>query len=98
MSQLRQALRDRATRTRPTLVTLGIAGMTGAPMIGLALVLTRFGYIKNEGQADGVLSAIYMGGFLSTATALRLLRVTGRGKTGAVISYIQIVGLLLAAT
>jgi hypothetical protein len=80
------------------LITLGAGAIVGAPMIGIALVSSRFGYIRNEGQADGVLSAIYMGGFLCTATALRLLRVTGRGRTGAVISYIQIAGLLLAAT
>jgi hypothetical protein len=79
-------------------MALGVAGMVGAPMIGLALFLSKFGLIKSEGQADGALSAIYMGGFVCIATALRFARITGRGRTGALISFIQIVGLLLAAT
>jgi hypothetical protein len=98
MTLLRQALADSATQPRFALIWLGVAGRIGAPMIGLALLLSRFGYIRNTGQADGVLSTIYMGGFLCTATALRLARVTGRGRTGAVISSVQIIGLLLATT
>jgi hypothetical protein len=92
----RPGLRDVSIGTPSPLNWLGRAGMIGAPMIGLALLLSKFGYIRNTGQVDGLLSTIYMGGFLCTAIGLRIAGVTGRDKVGTVISAIQIAGLVLA--
>ena len=62
----------------------------GAPMIGISLILARFGYIRTGGPVDGLLSTVYIAGFLSSAIALRRLRVTGHGNAGRLISMIQI--------
>ena len=65
-------------------------------MIGLSASLTKFGYIKVNGRMDGSLSTLYICGFLSIAIAFRALRVTGRGRTGLIISSVQLTALVLA--
>src|SRR5689334_19584846 len=81
---------------RRLLTVLGAAGFLGAPMIGIALVLAHLGYVSMTGRVDGLLSAVYMLGFLCSAVGLRVLRVTGRSVGGAVISWIQVTGAVLA--
>lgn len=88
---------QRLTREQRHVISrLAMAGVLAAPMIGLSLLLSKLGYIKNTGRIDGFLSTIYMVGFLCVAIGLRLARVTGRGNSGTIVSGIQIIGLLLA--
>ena len=65
-------------------------------MIGISLLLAHPGYIRTNGPVDGLLSTVYIAGFLCSAIALRLLRVTGRGTVGKLISGLQMAGLVMA--
>lgn len=71
---------------RSWLRCLAIVGKVGAPMIGVSSVLANAGYIRSTGRMDGLLSSIYMAGFLSTAVGLRVRRATGLGWSGRIVS------------
>jgi hypothetical protein len=70
--------------------------MIGAPMLFLSIILAKLGYVPEMGRGDGVLSVLYIGGWMCTALGLRKLRVTGQGNLGAAVSIIQILALTLA--
>lgn len=79
---------------------LGAVGMLCSPMLYFAsLFFSPDPDAPNPNQLYATLFAVlYLSGAMATATAMRWLRVTGRG-TGAVVLYVvQMVGLLLAMT
>src|SRR3954451_13266920 len=77
---------------------LGTIGMLAAPMMLIEFVLRTVVYGRDETPRwVAILGAVYMLGWLATAVGMRRLWVTGRGKLGRAILWIQIVGLVLAA-
>jgi hypothetical protein len=77
---------------------LGTLGMLAGPMLLVGALLSPFG-LGADGQNSrtmGVLGVIYIGGWICSAVAMRMLRVTGRGAGGKAAFVIQIIGLSLA--
>lgn len=80
--------------------TLGALGMICAP----ALYLASLFYLPDGQQSNpnqiyaSFLGIIYLCGALASATAVRRLRLTGKGAGGAILYGVQVVGLLLAMT
>ena len=95
-----QQLRLDAESPRPLIGNrvLGTIGMLAAPMLLIEFVLRAAVYGPAEPPRwVAVLGFLYMLGWLATAAGMRRLRVTGSGKVGRAISWIQIGGLILAA-
>lgn len=78
--------------------TLGTVGMICAPALYLASIFYSSDFQQpnpNQIYASS-LGVIYLCGALASSTAIRYLRVSGKGMGGAVLYGIQVVGLLLA--
>ncbi|AHG93786.1 hypothetical protein J421_6251 (plasmid) [Gemmatirosa kalamazoonensis] len=76
---------------------LGALGILGSPVF-LAQWLAAPSSLKvPDTTAAALLGIVYLMGWACSAVALRRLRATGRGRGGAVILAVQLVGLSLAA-
>lgn len=77
---------------------LGIVGMICAPALYLASLFYSSDFQQpNPNQIyASVLGVVYLCGALASATAIRRLRVSGKGTGGAILYGVQVVGLLLA--
>lgn len=79
---------------------LGLAGMILSPMLFIA----SFFYSSQPDQPSPYPFIASLGGFLYilgamvSATVLRNLRITGNGKGAAILYFVQMIGLTLAAT
>jgi hypothetical protein len=98
MSVQEMVLENRGKSAFVTNRTLGAVGMIFSPMMFLAL----FFYVPQPEQPNpfqlwaSLGGVLYIIGALAAATAVRNLRVTGRGRGAAVLYVVQMVGLFLA--
>jgi len=78
---------------------LGTVAILGSPMMLIEFLLEQGGGLPGGqfGRVEGALGIIYLIGFLSSALGLRILKATGKGTLAAVLFWIQIIGLSLAA-
>lgn len=81
-----------------TLKILGTLGVIGAPMLLIEFIIRALGYASetNNVKILGVLETLYLGGWICSAVAMRMLRAMGRGKLSASLTVIQIMMLMLA--
>ena len=79
---------------------LGVLALVGSPMLLVQYVSGLVAGAAAPGPESRVAQAeylLYIWGFAASATGLRRLRVTGRGRGAAIVTAIQAVGLFLAA-
>ncbi len=75
---------------------LGTLGMIGSPMLLLESIL--YGFQRHEsGPLVGVLSFVYIVGWLCSIIGLSTLNATGTSRLGRAVLGVQLVGLTLAA-
>jgi len=78
--------------------TLGILGMTGAPLLLVETILRIINVLpQNTDNAwIGLVEMIYIGGWIALAVGMRRLRVTGNGLGSKIVFGLQMIGLILA--
>jgi len=76
---------------------LGTIGIVSSPTLLIQGVRSGFD-LSTPDRVDAALGLVFLVGWACSVTALRVLRATGTGRTGAVLLALQAVGLLLAAS
>jgi hypothetical protein len=77
---------------------LGTLGMLGSPMLLIEGVYRHFADLDRfqDDRVVGILSIIYILGFMASALGIRRVRATGRTHWSEAVFAIQMAGLLLA--
>src|SRR5947209_736420 len=88
----------RRSATSSGLRMLGIMGMICAPMMLAEAVYRYVAHLADNEDPPviGLLGAIYIGGWMCSATGMRRLRVMGNGIWSMAVFIVQMMGLLLA--
>ena len=76
---------------------LGTIGIISSPMLLIQGVRSGFD-LSTSDRLDAALGLVFLVGWACSVAALRVLRATGTGRTGAVLLAVQAGGLSLAAS
>jgi len=76
---------------------LGTIGIVSSPMLLIQGVRSGFD-LSTPDRVDAALGLVFLVGWACSVVALRVLRATGTGRTGAVVLAVQAAGLSLAAS
>lgn len=98
MSVQEMVLENTAGNALSTNRMLGIVGMALSPMLvlGWMFAAPQFDQPSPSPLVTSLCGFLYILGATASATAMRSLRVTGRGKGAAILYFVQMVGLTLA--